>query len=172
MRWLSTHRGITENPPGSNRDHRQDGITNAQTECADGSGWLIGAPWCGIWHFMALKAGKVRGISSRQASVALIEEDAKAHKAPYGHGWVTPATRNWHQRVNRGDAVVLFGQGVHVGTLRSAAWAYRKLGLIVTDEGNTSSGNAGSQDNGGGSYRRLRRISDVRGFALVDFPNS
>ena len=63
MRWLSTHRGITENPPGSNRDHRQDGITNAQTECADGSGWLIGAPWCGIWHFMALKAGKVRGIS-------------------------------------------------------------------------------------------------------------
>ena len=74
--------------------------------------------------------------------------------------------------MNRGDAVVLFGQGVHVGTLRSAAWAYRKLGLIVTDEGNTSSGNAGSQDNGGGSYRRLRRISDVRGFALVDFPNS
>ena len=46
-----------------------------------------------------------------------------------------------------------------------------RLGLVRTDGGNTSSGNAGSQDNGGGSYPRWRRISDVHGFALVNFPN-
>lgn len=171
LRWLTNHRGITEHPAGSNTDSRQDGIRHAQVLCAGGGNWLVGQPWCGVWHFMALRAGGVKGISSRQASVALIELDARARRAPYGHGWVTPATKGWHKRVHRGDAVVLFGQGVHVETVRSVRWPYRKLGLVVCDGGNTSSGNAGSQDNGGGSYRRLRRIADVRGFALVDFPD-
>lgn len=172
LRWLTNHRGITENPPGSNSDRRVDGIRAAQIRCADGGTWLVGAPWCGVWHYNALRAGKVKGISSRQASVAFIEDDAKARKAPYGRGWITPADKTWTKRVLRGDAVILFGYGVHVETVRSTAWAYRKLGLIRTEGGNTSSGNAGSQDNGGGAFSRYRRIKDVRGFALVHFPNS
>ena len=47
---------------------------------------------------------------------------------------------------------------------------WRPYRVIVTDEGNTSSGSAGSQDNGGGAFRRERRMRDVYGFALVDFP--
>lgn len=172
LRWLTNHRYLTEQPAGSNRDNRIDGITAAQKRCAGGSSWLVGKPWCGVWVYNALLAGRVKGISSRQAGVALIEEDAKARRAPFARGWVTPSTKNWHQRVLRGDVVVLFGYGVHTGVVRSTSWTYRKLGLIRTEEGNTSSGRAGSQDNGGGSYPRYRRIRDVRGFALVDYPDS
>lgn len=167
MRWLTNHRGLTEQPPGSNNDQRVDGITAAQKRIG-GPG---GQPWCGYWHANALRAGGVAGVSIRQASVALIEEDAIARRAPYGHGWVTPRDRGWWKRVNRGDACVLFGYGVHVETVRSTAWAYRRLGLIRTEAGNSSSGNAGSQNDGGGSYPRVRRIKDVRGFGLVDFPD-
>ena len=171
LRWLTNHRGITEWPYGSNTDSRADGIRHAQVTCAAGGNWLVGQPWCGIWHYMALRAGGVKGISSRQASVALIELDARARRDPYGHGWVTPEMSGWHKRVNRGDGVVLFGRGIHVETVRSVAWVYRKFGLIRTEGGNTSSGNTGSQDNGGGAFPRLRRISDVRGFACVDYPD-
>jgi len=168
LRWLTTHRGCTEQPAGSNRDHRHDGITAAQMRLG---GWLVGKAWCGTWHANALRAGGVKGVSWRQASVKMIEDDARARRAPYGHGWVTPREKGWHKRVHRGDAVILFGRGVHVETVRSVSWQYRRLGLIVADGGNTASGNKGSQSNGGGSYRRVRPISAVRGFALVDYPN-
>ena len=167
LRWLSTHRSYTEQPPGSNTDRRKDGIRAAQKRLGD---WLVGQPWCGVWLAAALRAGGVQGVTARLASVAFIEDDARAGRAPF-RGWVTPSQRGWHKRALRGDAVVLFGYGVHVEVLRSCAWHYRRLGLIRTEGGNTSSGNAGSQDNGGGSYVRLRRIRDVRGIALVDFPN-
>lgn len=100
--------------------------------------------------------------------MALIEEDAKARRGPF-RGWTTDARS---KEIFRGDLVVLFGYGVHVGVVRSTAWHWRKLGLIRTEEGNTSAGTAGSQDNGGGSFPRFRRIKDVRGFALVDYPNN
>jgi hypothetical protein len=166
MRWLTNHRGITEDPAGSNRDNRSDGITAAQKRLGT---WLVGLPWCGVWFANALLAADVDGVNYRLASVANIEDDAKAHRKPF-RGWITTGDPNWSQKVLRGDGVVLFGRGVHVETVRSTAWAYRKLGVIRTEGGNTSSGNAGSQNNGGGSYARYRRISDVHGFALVDYP--
>jgi hypothetical protein len=168
LRWLTNHRGITEDPAGSNRDNRSDGITAAQRRLGS---WLIGLPWCGVWFANALLAGGVAGVGYRLASVVNIEDDAKAHRRPF-RGWVTTADPSWPKKVLRGDGVVLFGRGVHVETVRSTAWAYRKLGLIRTEGGNTSSGNAGSQDNGGGAFPRYRRIADVHGFALVDYPNA
>jgi hypothetical protein len=171
LRWLTQHRGCTEQPPGSNRDTRRDGITAAQLRCANGGRWLIGQPWCGVWAFNALRAAGVHGITSRMASVTLIEQDATARRRPFREWIPKPARtgRHW-RRINRGDLVVMFGPGVHVETLRSTAWIYRRLGLVVTDGGNTSSGDAGSQANGGGSYRRLRRIQDIWGIATVDYP--
>ena len=166
LRWLTEHRGLTENPYGSNSDKRKDGIAAAQRRCAGGATYLDHAPWCGVWHWNALRAAGVKGISSRQASVGFIEDDARAHRAPYGRGWTTNP-----KKALRGDAVVLFGYGVHVETVRSTAWVYRKLGYIVTDGGNTGADDGGSQANGGGSYRRRRRLADVRGFALVNFPD-
>jgi hypothetical protein len=172
LRWLTNHRGITESPPGSNCDDRKDGIRAAQLKLANGAGYLLHAPWCGVWHAMALIAGGVKGVNSRQASVFYIEDDARAKRAPYGRGWISTATKDWYKKALRGDGVVLFKRGEHVETLRSTAWIWRKLGLIRTEGGNTTSGATGDQANGGGSYARFRRIKDVHGFALVDYPNA
>ena len=38
LRWLSSHRGITEQPAGSNTDTRVDGIRTAQRKLGD---WLV-----------------------------------------------------------------------------------------------------------------------------------
>lgn len=170
MRWLSTHRGLFEEPPGSNTDSRVDGIRAAQIRVANGAMFLVAQAWCGTWFARALIAAGVKGVTSRLASVSFIEQDAKARRAPFGRGWITTSTPQWWKIVLRGDGAVMFASGEHVATVRSTAWVYRKLGLIVTDEGNTSPGNAGSQFDGGTSSRRLRRIADVYGFALVHYP--
>lgn len=167
LRWLKAHRGLTEQPANSNTDNRADGIRRAQMRLGS---WLIGLPWCGVWLANALLRAGVdfRGVAAHLlASVANIEDLARAHRGPYGRGWTTPAERGWHQQVLRGDTVVLFGRGIHAATVRRTS---RRLGLIWTDEGNTSPGDGGSQSNGGGSFRRIRRITDVHGFALVNYP--
>lgn len=166
MRHLSTHRGITESPAGSNSDSRKWGIRRAQIDCAEGASWLIGTPWCGEWAFWALQHGGVKGITSRQAAVLLIQQDAKAKRAPF-FDWLAPTVANCKQ-VLRGDLVTWFG-GAHVEVVRG----FKKIGgvqYVITDGGNTSSGNSGSQSNGGGSYRRVRPLSQADGFARVDFP--
>lgn len=172
LRWLTTHRYLTEQPYGANRDQRKDGITAAQLRCANGGRWLIGAPWCGVWCWNALHAAGVKNLTPRLASVAFIEDDARAHRGCF-RGWIgRPARTGSHWRsVNRGDLVVMFGRGVHVETIRDAGWVYRALGFIRTEGGNTSSGDSGSQANGGGSFPRRRRIADIHGVALVDYPD-
>ncbi len=169
LRWLTTHRYLTEQPPGSNTDNRTDGIRKAQRDCANGGTWLIGLPWCGVWAFNGLQAAGVKGISYRMAGVANIEDDAKAKRGCY-RGWMGPREGwdKWGTDLFRGDLVVLFGRGVHVGTVRDVD---REARLIRTDEGNTSSGLGGSQSNGGGAFPRWRSIDDVHGFALIDFPD-
>lgn len=160
LRWLTNRRGITEQPAGSNRDERIDGITAAQRRLG---AWLVGLAWCGVWCANAAMAGGVRPSKPwRWASVANIEDDARAKTNGF-RGW----TRD-HRRVIRGDLVVLFGRGKHVETVRKV---YARLGLVRTDGGNTSRGDAGSQSNGGGAFPRWRRLSDVHGFALVDYPD-
>jgi len=162
LRWLTRHRYLTEDPAGSNRDNRRDGITAAQKRLG---AWLVGLPWCGAWAANGLLAAGVQGVSYRLASVRLIELDAKAGKAPF-RDWRKP---DEYKRVLRGDLVVLFGPGVHVETVRAFK---RKRGQVWvrTDGGNTSSGVTGSQSNGGGSYPRWRPLTDVYGFARVDYP--
>lgn len=171
LRWLSTHRGLTEQPAGSNTDRRSDGIRKAQIDCANGGSWLVGQPWCGVWCFNALQAAGVRGINSRMAAVAFIEDDARAKRRPY-RGWVSGPNvlKAWKDgRLLRGDLIVLFGRGVHVATLREIQFRNGQW-VAICDEGNTSSGVAGSQSDGGGSYRRFRPLSAVHGAALVDYP--
>lgn len=163
LRWLTKHRYVTEQPFGANRDHRTDGITAAQRRCAAGGLWLVGAPWCGVWCWNALHYAGVKGLSSRMASVAFIEDDARAKRGPF-RGWTHDS-----KHVLRGDLAVMFGRGVHVETVRQV---YPRLGLLRSEGGNTSPGNGGSQANGGGSYPRWRRLRDVHGFALVDYPDN
>ena len=164
LRWLTRHRGITEQPPGSNKDEREDGIRAAQLLVANHARYLIGAAWCGTWAAAAaIHAGVRIPNPERWASVAYIEDDATAHRNGF-RGW----TRD-PKRVLRGDLVVLFGRGVHVATVRRV---FPRLGLVLTDEGNTSSGPGGPQANGDGAVRRRRRLADVHGFALVDYPDA
>lgn len=160
---MTDHRGLTEDPPGSNRDNRIDGITAAQRRLGD---WLVGKPWCGVWVCNAAMAGGCKPKHPyRWASVALIEDDAKARRNGF-YGWTTST-----KGVLRGDAVVLFGRGVHVEMVRLVVRLPRssRWGWILTDGGNTSPGDGGSQANGGGSYRRWRRLRDVHGFALIRY---
>lgn len=168
LRWHTNHVGITEDPPGSNSDHRKDGIRAAQMKVARGATYLVGAPWCGVWAAMGALAGGVKiPYPERWASVAFIEDDARARRNGF-RGWTTST-----KGVLRGDLAVMFGRGVHVETVRFIFLRKSKrFGLMLTNGGNTSSGNAGSQDNGGGAFRRVRRVSDAHGFALVDFPDS
>ena len=173
LRWLTKHRGLTEDPPGSNKDRRIDGITAAQERLARGGQYLVGQPWCGTWFANALLAAGLTvkdGVDGRLAGVAYIEEAAQRGAPPF-RGWVTVRDRYWYKKVLRGDAVVLFGYGVHVETVRSTSWVYRRLGYIRTEGGNTGPGDSGSQANGGGAFPRKRRINDIRGFAIVDFPD-
>ncbi len=161
LRWLSEHRELTEQPGGSNTDGRADGIRRAQLECAGGASWLVGQPWCGVWCWAALRHAGVGSLTPRLASVAFIEDDARAGRGPF-RGWTTS-----RERVLRGDLVVIGGRGVHVETVRET----RPDGSVITDGGNTSPGRAGSQANGGGAFQRTRFPSEVHGFALVDYPD-
>ena len=69
MRWLTNHRNIKADPPGSNCDNREDGIRAAQRRCAGGGSWLYHAPWCGVWAFNALLAGgAVKTLSNYDAA--------------------------------------------------------------------------------------------------------
>jgi hypothetical protein len=156
-KWHEAHLGITENPANSNCDTRSDGIRTSQDGCANGT-WLRNQPWCGCWAWSGLyAAGKVGKGESWLASVASIEDYAKAGKGPF-KGWTTDGTK-----AKKGDLVVLFGRGQHVGTVRSI-----DSGYAYTWEGNTSSGGSGSQSNGGGSYKRSRsRNGETYGYALV-----
>jgi hypothetical protein len=155
--WHDGHLGITESPADSNCDSRSDGIRTSQDGCANGT-WLRYQPWCGCWAWSGLyAAGKVSKGDSWLASVASIEDYARAAKGPF-KGWTTDGSK-----AKKGDLVILFGRGQHVGTVRSI-----DSGYAYTWEGNTSSGNSGSQSNGGGSYKRSRsRSSETYGYALV-----
>lgn len=169
LRWMTRHRGLTENPPGSNSDRRKDGIRAAQLRLGS---WLVGSPWCGSWVASALLHAGVRGVTYRLAAVRYIQADAKAERRPF-HGW-TPIAEftkaDWEKSIHRGDLITLFG-GAHVEMLRHAEFDHRgRLRYCVSDGGNTSPGSGGSQDNGGGSYRRIRYPSQIDGVARVDYP--
>lgn len=165
MRWHTQHRFLTEQPPGSNTDQRTDGIRHAQIQLG---AWLVGLAWCGVWAAAGLIAGTVKGVSYRLASVLLIEQDARDGRAPF-RDWLAPTLAN-ARRCLRGDLVVLFGAGVHVGTFRALKYVLGVGWCVRTEEGNTSSGIAGSQSDGGMSTPRLRPLADVHGLARVDFP--
>jgi hypothetical protein len=156
-KWLEDHNGITEDPSGSNCDNRSDGIRASQDKCANGT-WLRNQPWCGVWVFRGLlAAGKVKEGDSWLASVASIEDYARAGKGPF-RGWTTDGSK-----AKKGDVVVLFGRGQHTATVREITADYCR-----TWEGNTSSSNGGSQSNGGGAFKRDRsRNGDTYGYALV-----
>jgi hypothetical protein len=152
--WQKSHLSITEDPTNSNCDSRSDGIRKAQDTCAGGGTWLRYQPWCGVWCMNALRAAGVTGLDSNLASVAWIEQQAKAGKKPF-RGWTTDGSK-----AKAGDLVVLFGSGQHVGMVDEV-----HSDSVETYEGNTSVGS-----NGGSAHKSRSRSSDTYGYALVAFP--
>lgn len=159
IKWAAAQVGVHEVPAGSNKGGK---ITAWQKAFGD---WLVGEPWCGVFGGTALKIAGVKNVTARIASVALIEEDAKAKRGPF-RGWTTDGSA-----ALPGDLVVIGGYGIHVEVVEKVY----EDGSVDTYGGNTSSGN-GSYNNGGevahrhASTRRPRSM--VRGFALVDYPNA
>lgn len=135
--------GTTEDPPGSNRTKygRRYGMD--------------GYAWCAmfIWWLLAYE-GEIEHVKSAY----------------------TPTVADWYRKQGRfftdrseaelGD-LIFFHNGSrisHIGILRDDA---PEAGAIPTIEGNTSSGSSGSQDDGGGVFKR-ERIS-VSGFAIAGY---
>lgn len=133
LKWAASQIGVKEHPPGSNHG---PGIDAWQKLCG-----ISGAPWCGAFVNRALISA---GFPTQPWLRYCPSTEAKA-KAGEG-GW------SWHPLTNahKGD-LILYGtrEAVHVGLIDDPA-------SRQTIEGNTSSGDSGSQDNGGMVARRHR----------------
>jgi len=148
--WTAARVGTTERPPGSNRGPSIDAWQRAFG--------FRGAPWCGLFCGNAMRAANVKGVTSRIAAVAFIEDDARARRAPF-RGWSNGSG------VMRGDLVVIGGRGVHVELVVER----HADGSCSTIGGNTSFGPGGSQSNGGAVARRRRSRGEITGYALVRY---
>lgn len=152
LAWARQWIGKTESPPGSNRG--EWGLTAWQQ--ALGS-WLVGQAWCGTFVGTALRIAGVKGINSRVAGVILILDDALNGRNGFASVVYRRRTGTGSVSAGRpGDAVGLFGESTHVELIEK-----RVPGGYQTIGGNTSSGNSGSQSNGGGCFRRTRPDSAV-----------
>lgn len=133
--------GIREDGP--NRGASVERFQNATS--VPGTGW----PWCMAFVvYCAITAG--------------IDLPYRGAYVPSFEAWARKAGR-WRSTPRRGYAVVFDfgGDGLadHVGIVVEAGQS-----ADVTIEGNTSSGDTGSQSNGDGVYRRVRPHSQIKGY--------
>lgn len=154
--WALKQLGVTESPAGSNKG------PYPVSHCQIFTIGYDGVPWCGCFVASAAveEAGADIPAKARLAYTPYICADAAAN--------TNGLRRISADEVERGDLVVFnFGSGIakHVGL----ALGPISGGMTDAAEGNTSSGTSGSQDNGGGVYRRSRPLSDVLCFARPDY---
>lgn len=153
--------GLKENPADSNRVPDLQALAKALglAPWYQAMGW----PWCAFSaNLAALKVGGQTATAGlRLGRFNALYCPAILTAAEHGdHGMkVVPASL-----ARRGD-LVLFdwqhdGTSDHIGRITAAPAG----GSVATVEGNTSSGPGGSQSNGGGVYRRIRPLTDVRAF--------
>jgi len=153
MQFAASHVGVREQPAGSNSGPLIDAWTRL-------AGYASPVPWCGCFvNACIVAAGVPSGASWGIGYTPYIITRAKSGAG----GW------SWHAIGQRGD-LALFDSGpggptaVHVEIVRTrlSGTNYATIG------GNTSSGTAGSQSNGGMVARRDDR-STAGGFHIVGF---
>lgn len=135
--------GVTESPANSNR-----------TKYGAAYGWN-GVPWCVIflwWCFREAGASDLFYGGRKAASCALVRAYAQANGQ-----WVTGGYLP-------GDLVQMDFTGDKVADHIAIVEKISADGTTLTTiEGNTSSTDKGSQSNGGGVFRRTRRLSQLVG---------
>lgn len=142
-----SHVGTTENPPGSNKQ-----------PFAPIAGHPNGQPWCASYVVAC----------SRRVGLTLPSESA-----------YTPTMADGFRKVG-----AWYASGPKPGDLAffdfpDSTFRIQHVGVVIellsdwntvrTVEGNTSSGNYGSQDNGGGVFERVRPLSYIKGFGRPSF---
>lgn len=115
--------------------------------------WMLGQPWCGLACIVAWSAAGVSLPKDTVSTVAILNRARRGDKFKS----ISP------EQAKPGDLVVMdFSpsppEAMHVGL----ALGPMRNGMIPTVEGNTSPGSGGSQNNGGGIYRRSRPRGVVR----------
>ena len=150
------HIGTKEQPAGSNSGPKI-------TPWCRAAGYMGAVPWCGCWVNACVMAGGVPSGAGWIGFTPAIVQRAKAAKG----GW------SWHTTGKPGDLALFDTPGgptaVHVGLVEKQL----SSSSYQTIEGNTSSGNMGSQDNGGGVFRRTRSTQGmfrIIGFARPPYP--
>lgn len=116
--------------------------------------WMLGQPWCGLACIKWWATGAGKKIPTDTVSTVAI-----LNRTRRGDGFQSIP----FEQARPGDLVVMdFSpsppEAMHVGL----ALGPGKNGQIATVEGNTSPSNGGSQNNGGGVYRRTRPRGVVR----------
>lgn len=136
---------LVEDPPRTNRN-----------PFAPIAGHANGYPWCASYcEAVAIQVGLL--LPTRSAYTPRVADDFKL-------------ARQWFTDNGKPGDLALFDfpdktRGIqHIGIVESVL-----PGFVVTIEGNTSSGIAGSQANGGGVWRRTRPRSYVVGFGRPNF---
>lgn len=159
IRWAVSQRGQTEDPSGSNRGQK---ISRWQ-ELIIG---FDGVPWCGCFTGFGTKyVGGVRAITSRVAYTPYTKLDGINRENGF-IGLVPPekARLGDHLLFNFQDGTEPPGVPQHTGfALVRISEGWKSM------EGNTSSGNSGSQDNGGGVFPRSRPNWTIVGAARPDY---
>lgn len=151
--------GTTESPPGSNRGVRVD-----HWERNFG---MLAQPWCGAFVGSMCNAAGAK-IGNRIVYTPYIYTDATAgHNGLQRVVWQRNTGFNYGVKAQAGDLVLYdFASGgiKHVGMLRKD---WHGSGPLLTVEGNTTFGTAGSQDNGGAVAMRSRDRSLVHSIVAV-----
>jgi hypothetical protein len=142
--WLDKYVGVHENPDGSNKGKPQPSEWQNRVYGSDG------VPWCACFAVCCAWDNGVSG--SGTAGVWNNTELAKKGQGIY-KGYTTDPSK-----VHAGDHA--FKGSDHTGVIYD-----RSNGVTV--EGNTSSGNSGSQYNGGQVAKRNRGWGYWTGFGIV-----
>lgn len=137
LQYAKKHKGVTEDPPGSNR-----------TMFGEHYG-LNGVPWCAQFTWDCLDENNVPTIKS--AYTPTVANYYKEQKRGFTDD----------SKAQRGD-LAFFDFPDSLNRIQHIGFVLKnENGWLTTIEGNTSAGDAGSQDNGGGVYVRTRPYSYV-----------
>lgn len=124
-----------------------------------------GSAWCGAFVYWVLQQRGVKDVPLGKTGIFFTPAIVNAARAQ--GVWRSDSTASL-SKIMPGD-LVLFdfngsGNAQHVGF----AEKYAGNGNVQTIEGNTSPTNRGSQNNGGGVYRRIRNTGSIMGYVDMD----